>query len=97
MDILWESSKVAEAVKGVVSHNFPIYGISIDTRNLKKGDMFVAIKGINNNGHAYIDDAFKKGASLAIVNKIKNLNKKNKQIKVSNTLEFLTKSKVWFI
>ena len=66
MDTLWESSKVAKVVKGTISNNFPIYGISIDTRSLKKGDMFIAIKGINNNGHDYIDDAFKKGASCVL-------------------------------
>ena len=76
MDTLWESSKVAKVVKGTISNNFPIYGISIDTRSLKKGDMFIAIKGINNNGHDYIDDAFKKGASCVLASE-KRSNRKD--------------------
>jgi len=65
---------------------------SINSKEIKKNDVFFAIKGKKKDGNFYVGEAFKKGASLAIVNKIKNLNKKNKQIKVSNTLEFLTKS-----
>jgi len=65
---------------------------SINSKEIKKNDIFFAIKGKKKDGNFYVGEAFKKGASLAIVNKIKNLNKKNKQIKVSNTLKFLTKS-----
>ena len=65
---------------------------SINSKEIKKNDIFFAIKGKKEDGNFYVDEAFKKGASIAIVNKIKNSNKKNKQIKVSDTLEFLTKS-----
>ncbi len=65
---------------------------SINSKKIRKNDIFFAIKGKKKDGNFYVDEAFKKGASIAVVNKIKNSNKKNKQIKVSNTLEFLTKS-----
>ena len=64
----------------------------MNSKEIKKNDIFFAIKGKKEDGNFYVDEAFKKGASIAIVNKIKNSNKKNKQIKVSDTLEFLTKS-----
>lgn len=40
---------------------------SIDTRTLKPGDIFVAIEGENFDGHNFVEEAFQKGASWAIV------------------------------
>ena len=42
-----------------------ITGISFDSRKVKPGDAFFAIKGDHFDGNEYIDDAFKNGASLA--------------------------------
>ena len=72
--------------------NDSISGISINSKKLKKNNLFLPLKGKNYDAHQYVYEAFKKGASIAIVNKIKSSIKKNKQIKVSDTLEFLTKS-----
>jgi len=44
-------------------------GISIDTRTLQPGDLFVALKGPREDGHVYLQDAFLKGASGAVVAK----------------------------
>lgn len=38
--------------------------IQFDSRKIKKGDIFVAIKGLTVDGHDYIDQAFKNGASV---------------------------------
>lgn len=43
--------------------------ISIDTRTIKKGDIFLAIKGRQFDGHDFVEEAFKKGARLAIVSR----------------------------
>src|SRR3989338_2125621 len=40
---------------------------SIDTRTLKPGDIFVAIEGETFDGHNFVEEAFQKGASWAIV------------------------------
>ena len=42
-------------------------GITIDSRKVKPGDIFLAFKGENTDGHKYIEHAEKAGASLAIV------------------------------
>ncbi len=42
-------------------------GVSIDTRTLQPGDLFVALRGDNQDGHAYVSKAFKKGAAAALV------------------------------
>ena len=44
-----------------------ITGISTDTRSLKSGDLFFALKGENFDGHAFVESAFEKGASAAVV------------------------------
>lgn len=38
-----------------------------DSREIKKGDTFIALKGIKNDGHKYVSDAIKNGASKVIV------------------------------
>ncbi len=40
--------------------------IKLDSRKVKKGDTFVAIRGINKDGHNYIDSAIKNGATKII-------------------------------
>jgi UDP-N-acetylmuramoyl-tripeptide--D-alanyl-D-alanine ligase len=42
-------------------------GLSKDTRTLKPGNMYIAIRGEKFDGHEFVDDAFKKGASAALV------------------------------
>ena len=42
-------------------------GITTDTRTLRTGDLFVALKGPRFDGHHYVDQAFEKGATAALV------------------------------
>jgi len=41
--------------------------IKIDSRKVKEGDTFIAIRGINNDGHKYVSDAINNGATTVIV------------------------------
>ena len=47
----------------------PIRGISIDSRTLKPQEAFIAIKGINFDGHDFIPEAINRGASCVIKNR----------------------------
>lgn len=42
-------------------------GVSIDTRTIKSGEVFFALKGEKQDGHDYLWDAFRKGASGAVI------------------------------
>ena len=42
-----------------------IKNISLDSRNIKKGDLFISIKGYKYDCHDYIDKAILKGAKVA--------------------------------
>jgi UDP-N-acetylmuramoyl-tripeptide--D-alanyl-D-alanine ligase len=44
-----------------------VTGVSHDTRSLKPGDLYIAIRGDRFDGHAYVRDAFEKGAAGALV------------------------------
>jgi len=62
----------------------------INSREVCKNDIFFAIKGKKNDGNKFVSQSFKKKASFAVVNKIQNKLNINRQIKVKNTLKFLT-------
>lgn len=49
--------------------NININNIEYDSRNIKQGDLFIAIKGENVDGHDFINDAIDKGAVAIIVTK----------------------------
>merc|ERR1711965_867946 len=52
-----------------------IWGVSIDDRTIKKGDLFIALKGDNFDGHDFIESAIRKGADGIIVSDKKLANK----------------------
>jgi UDP-N-acetylmuramoyl-tripeptide--D-alanyl-D-alanine ligase len=67
MSALWTSEEAQGATLGVPSRIFEVSGLSIDTRSLGKGDMFVALKGENRDGHDFVKAAFAAGAEAALV------------------------------
>ena len=62
----------------------------INSQEVTKNDIFFAIRGKKNDGNKYVLQSFNRKASLAVVNKIQNKLNKSRQIKVKNTLKFLT-------
>jgi UDP-N-acetylmuramoyl-tripeptide--D-alanyl-D-alanine ligase len=64
---LWTSTETEAATLGKASRAFEVNGLSIDTRTLKEGDLFVALKGDNRDGHAFVRAAFEAKAGAALV------------------------------
>ena len=62
----------------------------INSKEVNKNDIFFAIRGKKNDGNKFIAEAFKNKASLVVVNKIQNKFDSKRQIKVTNTLKFMT-------
>ncbi|XDE64504.1 UDP-N-acetylmuramoyl-tripeptide--D-alanyl-D-alanine ligase [Arthrospira platensis BEA 1257B] len=52
-----------------VSNNFPVIGITTDTRTLQRGEVFVALQGDRFDGHDFVVAAIAKGALCAVVNR----------------------------
>ncbi|HHY64674.1 MAG TPA: UDP-N-acetylmuramoyl-tripeptide--D-alanyl-D-alanine ligase, partial [Clostridiaceae bacterium] len=65
--------------------------VSIDTRTLEKGSLFVALKGENADGHDYIGQALKNGAALVLAAEGKPLPEGCPAVIVPDTLEALGK------
>jgi UDP-N-acetylmuramoyl-tripeptide--D-alanyl-D-alanine ligase len=64
---LWTHLEAEAATLGQASRAFSISGLSIDTRTLKEGDLFVALKGDNRDGHDFVRAAFDAKAAAALV------------------------------
>lgn len=43
-----------------------VTGVSIDTRTISKGDLFIPFRGESVNGHKYVEQAFENGASATL-------------------------------
>ncbi len=84
LNIIQEQSKLN------LSNKIQIKDASINSRLIKKNDIFFAIKGKNLDGNNYISEAIKKKSSFVIVNRFNKNHPLSKQIKVKNTLKFLT-------
>ena len=69
MKPLWSAEALAAAMGGRPVGGQPdaVTGISIDTRSLKPGDAFFAIKGDRFDGHDFVTAALKAGASMLVV------------------------------
>lgn len=65
--LLWTSSDAEAATGGKATKSFEVQGVSIDSRTLKAGDLFIALKGDALDGHDYVEAAFKAGAAAALV------------------------------
>ncbi len=89
MTDLWDSSKVDEITGEISSEPWSCSGISIDTRTIKKGDLFVALKGEAGDGHDFLQDALTKGAAAALVSKM--LEVPLPLLRVADTLQALEK------
>jgi UDP-N-acetylmuramoyl-tripeptide--D-alanyl-D-alanine ligase len=66
MTPLWTSAEAAAATGGHVTQPWQATGVSIDTRTLQKGDLFVALADVR-DGHDFVAQALEKGASAALV------------------------------
>ena len=67
---LWTATDAAEATAGQKVSEWSATGISIDTRSLENGDLFVALSGPNFDGHEFVASAFKNGAAAALVSQV---------------------------
>ncbi len=67
MSPLFTAADLASATGGVMTRPFHADGVSIDTRSLQPGDMFVALETDARDGHDFVADALHKGAAGALV------------------------------
>ena len=72
-----------------------VVGISIDSRDIKEGDLYIAITGEKVDGHSFLNDVFDKGAATALVSK-PVAESRGKQIKIDDPINAIGKvARAW--
>ncbi|MGB0934931.1 MAG: UDP-N-acetylmuramoyl-tripeptide--D-alanyl-D-alanine ligase [Alphaproteobacteria bacterium] len=89
---LWTSQDISRIIGASSDHQWKANSVSTDSRKTAPGDLFVALKGPQSDGHAYVLDALQKGAAAAIVDQdIPNSPADAPILKVDDSLEALRK------
>jgi UDP-N-acetylmuramoyl-tripeptide--D-alanyl-D-alanine ligase len=69
MKVLWTNPEAVAATGGTCPIDWAATGVSIDTRTLAKGDLFVALTD-QRDGHDFVAQALEKGAAAALVSRV---------------------------
>jgi UDP-N-acetylmuramoyl-tripeptide--D-alanyl-D-alanine ligase len=67
---VWTAAEAAAATGGRATAPFTAFSVSIDSRTVAAGDLFIALQGPNFDGHGFVADALAKGAAGAVVTRI---------------------------
>ncbi len=67
--MLWKAGEAAAATGGRTRGDWSAAGVSIDSRGIKKNDLFIALQGPSFDGHDFLEQAFTAGASAAMVHR----------------------------
>ncbi len=67
--VIWTAKQAAKSVFGRLQggEDWFATGLSIDSRTVREGDLFIALQGENGDGHKYVRAALDKGAVAAMV------------------------------
>ncbi|MBK1666815.1 hypothetical protein CKO28_02000 [Rhodovibrio sodomensis] len=69
-ETLWTAQDAAKATGGTATGDWTAAGVSIDTRTLEAGDLFVALRGPSFDGHRFAADALAKGAAAVMTDQL---------------------------
>ena len=67
---LWTSAEIVAATNGRVGRRFEADGVSIDSRKIAPGDLFVALHGPNFDGHDFVAAALTAGAAGVLLHRL---------------------------
>ncbi|MBK1696496.1 UDP-N-acetylmuramoylalanyl-D-glutamyl-2,6-diaminopimelate--D-alanyl-D-alanine ligase [Rhodovibrio salinarum] len=83
---LWTAQNAAKATRGTATGDWHATGMSIDTRTIQPGDLFVALRGPSFDGHRFAADALSKGAAAVMIDHVPdNLPADAKTLRVTDT------------
>ncbi len=68
MSALWTAAELRAATGGRLEAEVDVSGVSIDTRTLRAGELFVALRD-QRDGHDFVADALARGAAAALVDR----------------------------
>jgi UDP-N-acetylmuramoyl-tripeptide--D-alanyl-D-alanine ligase len=70
MSTLWTPQSLRAATGGLLRAPIQAHGVSIDSRTVRPGQLFIALVGENGDGHAHVAGALARGASGAVVHRL---------------------------
>jgi len=73
MSALFTADDFSRATGGVLTTPFHATGVSIDSRTVAAGDLFIALRTASGDGHAHVADALRRGAAGAMVTQTEGL------------------------
>ncbi len=82
-------AEIAAALDSPVRIPGEVSGYSIDSRTLQPGELFIALRGPNHDGHDHVAEALTKGAPAALVKKDAAVAFLDRTIAVTDTYEAL--------
>ncbi|HEV2303521.1 MAG TPA: UDP-N-acetylmuramoyl-tripeptide--D-alanyl-D-alanine ligase, partial [Stellaceae bacterium] len=92
MNALWDAAEAAAATGGRNTAPWTAGGVSIDSRSLAAGELFVALRGPNHDGHDFAAVAFARGAAAALVDRpVAGLPERAPLLRVADTLAALAR------
>ena len=83
------NSKIMKKIFQNKNKEYLFEGFFINSKKVKKSNLFIAIKGKNNDGHNFLSEVSKKGIKYLVVSK--SFKNKLNFLKVKNTKVFLNK------
>ena len=87
--VLWTAKDAETATGGKTTGDWTVTGISIDSRKVSKGDLFIALKGPNFDGHKFAQAALDAGANAVMVSDATGITDANKVLLVNDTMAAL--------
>ncbi|HEY8610376.1 MAG TPA: Mur ligase domain-containing protein, partial [Roseomonas sp.] len=84
---LWDSASLRQATGGAVPDGVSVTGVSIDSRGVGPGELFVALRDTR-DGHDFVADALARGAGCAMVDR--DVLAEGPLLRVGDTLAGLT-------
>lgn len=86
-NVIWTTRDAVAATGGRAPGDWQATGLSIDTRTIKPGDLFIALKGETGDGHDYVARALAAGAAAAMVSRLPDgMRDESKLLFVDDTL-----------
>ena len=91
MSALWTAADLVSATGARAGGDFAVSGISIDSRTVARGDLFIGLRGENFDGHQFVAHALAAGAAAAMVDQVpEGLTSDARLLVVDDTLAGLT-------
>ncbi len=94
--------KLGQLLKGIPDYDLSgdpeqeIQGLGYDSRQVRAGYLFVALKGYSQNGHNYLRDAIQNGAVAIVAEEFKEIQGAVARVKVPDSRDALSKLAIQF-